>query len=50
MCIWAYNWFDPSRSKSADDIGADFSDIVIGGLGSNSRLLDVSKLNISNHE
>jgi len=50
MCIWAYNWFDPSRSKSAEEIGAAFSDIVIGGLGSHSRLLEVSKLDIADHE
>lgn len=38
MCIWAYNWFDPSRSKTAEEIGTAFSDIVIGGLENHSKL------------
>ena len=50
MCIWAYNWFDPSRSMSAEEIGSAFSDIAIGGLGSRSRLLEVPKLTIADHE
>ena len=50
MCIWAYNWFDPSRSKSAEEIGKDFSDIVLGGLGSHSRLFEVPKLDNTDHE
>ena len=50
MCIWAYNWFDPSRSKTAEEIGTAFSDIVIGGLGNHSQLLEVSELDITKHE
>lgn len=32
MCIWAYNWFDPERSHSAEQIGQAFVDLVLKGL------------------
>lgn len=32
MCIWAYNWFDPSRTHSAEDMGESFANLVIKGL------------------